>query len=49
LVSRVWPKLESREIRPTIYRVLPIEKAQEAHALLEQSLNVGKVVLAVRG
>ncbi len=49
LVTRVWPKLESREIRPTIYRVLPIEKAQEAHALLEQSLNVGKVVLAVRG
>ena len=48
LVSRVWPKLESREIRPTIYRVLPIEKAQDAHALLEQSLNIGKVVLAVR-
>ena len=48
LVQKVWPKLESGAIRPTIYRVLPIECAQEAHAILERGENVGKVVLQVR-
>lgn len=48
LVQKVWPKLESGAIRPTIYRVLPMERAQEAHAILESGENVGKVVLQVR-
>ena len=40
-------KLESREITPSIYKVLPIEEAEEAHAILERNENVGKVVLKV--
>ena len=48
MVERVWPKVESGAIRPTIYRVLPMERAQEAHAILESGENVGKVVLQVR-
>ncbi|MBQ8357673.1 MAG: NAD(P)H-quinone oxidoreductase [Clostridia bacterium] len=47
LVKNVWPKIESREIRPSIYRVLPIEQAEEAHGILERSENIGKVVLQV--
>ena len=47
LVKNVWPKIESGEIKPSIYRVLPIERAEEAHAILERSENVGKVVLLV--
>ncbi|MDD6682494.1 MAG: zinc-binding dehydrogenase [Clostridiales bacterium] len=47
LVKHVWPKIESGEIRPAIYRVLPIEQAAEAHAILERGENIGKVVLRV--
>lgn len=47
LVREVWPKIESGEIKPSIYKVLPIEKASEAHAILERGENIGKVVLKV--
>ena len=47
LVKNVWPKLESGEIKPSIYRVLPMEQAEVAHAILERSENIGKVVLSV--
>lgn len=48
LVREVWPKVESGEVRPTIYATLPITQAEEAHAILEQGKNVGKVVLTVK-
>ena len=47
LVKNVWPKVESGEVKPTIYKVLPIEEAEAAHDLLYKGKNVGKVVLSV--
>lgn len=47
LVNKVWPKIESGAIQPSIYRVLPITEAEAAHAILERGENVGKVVLSV--
>lgn len=47
LVKNVWPKLESGVIKPSIYKVFPIEQAADAHAVLERGENVGKVVLTV--
>lgn len=47
LTLRLWPKIESGEIKPSVYKVLPIEKAEEAHSILEKSENIGKVVLRV--
>ena len=47
LVKNVWPKLESGVIKPSIYKVFPMEQATEAHAILERGENVGKVVLTV--
>ena len=47
LVKNVWPKLEDGRIKPSIYKVLPITEAEEAHAILERGENVGKVVLTV--
>lgn len=49
LVKNVWPKIESGAIKPSIYKVLPIEEAESAHAILERGENVGKVVLRVYG
>ena len=47
LVERVFPKVATGEVKPTIYKVLPIEKAEEAHDILYKGQNVGKVVLTV--
>lgn len=48
LVEKVFPKIESGEVKPTVYRVLPITEAEAAQDLLYKGQNVGKVVLAVR-
>lgn len=47
LVRDVFPKVENGEVRPTIYRVLPITEAEEAHNILYRGENIGKVVLTV--
>lgn len=47
LVSEVWEKVSSGEIRPAIYAVLPITEAEKAHSLLYQNQSAGKVVLKV--
>ena len=49
LVKNVWPKIEDGTIKPSIFRVLPITEAEAAHAILERSENIGKVVLEVCG
>lgn len=48
LVSDVWPKVEQGMMKPSIYKVLPITEAEEAHAILQRGENVGKVVLTVK-
>ena len=47
LVQNVFPKIESGEVKPTIYKVLPITEAEAAHDILYRGENVGKVVLTV--
>ena len=41
----VWPLLESGRIKPVIHQVFAASKASEAHALMESSTHVGKIVL----
>lgn len=48
LVAKVFPKIESGEVKPTIYKTLPITEAEAAHDILYKGQNVGKVVLTVR-
>jgi putative PIG3 family NAD(P)H quinone oxidoreductase len=45
LRERVWPLLESGQIRPVIERVFPAEQAAAAHALMESNQHIGKIVL----
>ena len=47
LVEKVWPKIEKGEMKPSIYKVLPLEEANEALDILERGENIGKVVLRV--
>jgi NADPH2:quinone reductase len=45
LRERVWPLIEAGTIRPVIYRSFPLEQAAAAHALMESSAHVGKIML----
>lgn len=47
LVDNVWSKISGGEVKPTIYKILPIREAEAAHNILYQGQNVGKVVLRV--
>ena len=48
LVNEVWEKVANSEIKPTVYKVLPITEAEEAHDILYRGENIGKVVLKVQ-
>jgi putative PIG3 family NAD(P)H quinone oxidoreductase len=45
--EHVWPWIESGAVRIPVDRVFPLASAGEAHALLEQGAQFGKVVLQV--
>ena len=47
LRTTVWPLIEAGKIKPVIYQTFPLEKANEAHALMEASTHVGKIMLQV--
>jgi putative PIG3 family NAD(P)H quinone oxidoreductase len=47
LEARVWPLLESGTVRPIVHATFPLADAARAHALLESSAHIGKVVLTV--
>ena len=40
-----WPWLEAGMVKPVIHRVFPAAQAAQAHALMESSQHVGKIVL----
>jgi putative PIG3 family NAD(P)H quinone oxidoreductase len=48
LRENIWPLLESGEVKPVVHRVFPLAEAASAHALMESSQHIGKIVLAVR-
>ena len=47
LRERVWPLIESGDIRPVIDEVIPIAETERAHELIESNETFGKVVLEV--
>ncbi|MCK7642558.1 NAD(P)H-quinone oxidoreductase [Corynebacterium antarcticum] len=47
VVEHVWPMLEDGRIRVSIHRALPIDRAAEAHRLLDSGEVTGKLVLTV--
>jgi NADPH:quinone reductase len=46
LREQVWPLVERGAIKPVIHQVFPAAQASDAHALMESSTHVGKIVLA---
>ncbi|MBN9678071.1 NAD(P)H-quinone oxidoreductase [Salipiger bermudensis] len=47
LREHVWPLLDAGRIGPVMDSEVPLEKASEAHARMESSAHVGKIVLKV--
>jgi NADPH2:quinone reductase len=47
LREQVWPHLEAGRIRPILSATFPLDKAAEAHKLMESGEHVGKIVLTV--
>ena len=47
LRTHVWPLIEQGKIKPVIYKTFPLARAAEAHALMESSTHIGKIVLEV--
>ncbi len=48
LQEKVWPLIEAGRIKPVIFKTFPLEQAAAAHALMESSAHVGKIMLQVR-
>jgi NADPH:quinone reductase-like Zn-dependent oxidoreductase len=42
---KVWPLLESGQIRPILHATFPLQEAHAAHALMESGQHIGKIVL----
>lgn len=47
LAGKVWPKLAAGEAAPVIHATFPLAEAARAHALMESSAHVGKILLEV--
>ena len=45
LREHVWPLIEAGKVKPVIHKVFPAARAAQAHALMESSTHVGKIVL----
>ena len=45
LQQHIWPLLEQGRIKPVIYQRFPLADAPAAHALMESSQHIGKILL----
>ena len=49
LHDQVWPLLEKGQCQPVIHQVFDLAQAAQAHALMESSTHIGKIMLKVAG
>jgi NADPH:quinone reductase-like Zn-dependent oxidoreductase len=50
LLDNVWPLLDNSDavaISPLISQTFPLEKASEAHQLMESNQHMGKILLTI--
>ena len=45
LRAHVWPLLENGSIKPVLFKTFPMAEAAAAHALMESSAHIGKIML----
>jgi NADPH2:quinone reductase len=47
LKANVWPILDNGTVKPIIHQTFPLSKAADAHALMESSEHIGKIMLVL--
>ncbi|MEM7634389.1 MAG: NAD(P)H-quinone oxidoreductase [Pseudomonadota bacterium] len=47
LRSTVWPLIEAGKVKPQLFKTFPLAQADKAHALMETSAHIGKIVLEI--
>ena len=47
LVEKVWPLIDSGEVKPVMDRTYKMEEVVDAHTRLESSQHIGKITLQV--
>jgi NADPH:quinone reductase-like Zn-dependent oxidoreductase len=47
LHEHVWPLLTAGKVAPVIHQVFDLKDAAQAHALMESSQHIGKIMLTV--
>src|ERR1035437_134795 len=47
LREKVWPLLERGTVKPIVHASFPLERASDAHRLMESSAHIGKIVLTL--
>jgi NADPH:quinone reductase-like Zn-dependent oxidoreductase len=47
ILMRIWPYIESQQVRPVVADVFPLTAAADAHRAFEAGHHIGKLVLAV--
>lgn len=47
LIEQVWPLLATKKVKPIIDRTFPLSEASDAHAYMETSEHMGKIVLTL--
>ena len=47
LYEKVWPLLEKKVVMPQIYGSYKLKDASKAHALVESSQHIGKIILTI--
>jgi putative PIG3 family NAD(P)H quinone oxidoreductase len=45
LREKVWPLLDAGQVKPQIFKTFPMAEASGAHALMDSSKHIGKIVL----
>lgn len=48
LQARLWPLIGQGKVRPLVHTTFPLDQAADAHALMESSAHIGKIVLTVQ-
>jgi len=47
LKREVWPLLDTGKVKPVIHKTFPLKEAAAAHALMESSAHIGKIMLTI--
>jgi NADPH:quinone reductase-like Zn-dependent oxidoreductase len=47
LERQVWPLIEAGKVKPIVHAEFPLERAADAHRMMEESQHIGKIVLTL--